>query len=117
MYFITMLDIIDQEAKNEHTVGYFDNKEETEEKIKNNDNAIFIKGEDSYYQYALLSTVNTGFNFEIEKVQWFKYFRHEEDVDIYTETFGHETIKRVDIHIDEVEAPEGFEDYKPTLVS
>lgn len=115
MYFITMLDIKNQEAVNVHTVGYYDDKEEAKEKIQNNENAMFIKGEDSYYNYALLSTVSMGMDINIEEVKWFKYNRTETLVDITTEEFGPETIRRVDISIDEVEAPEGFENYKPVL--
>ena len=117
MYFLSMLDIENGEVTELKTLGYVSDKEEAEEKIRANDNAVFIKGEDSYYNYAIISETTSGFRVQINNVEWFKYNRTEQDVEIDTEEFGHEVIKRVDINIDQVNAPEGFEDYKPQILA
>lgn len=117
MYFITMLNINNNEVTESKTIGYVSDREEAEIKIKSNDNAVFIKGENSYYDYGIISDVSTGFSLNINDIRWFKYNRIEEDVEVHTETFGDETIHRVDINIEEVPAPEGFENYTPSILA
>lgn len=115
MYFITMVNIDHRQITDSKVIGAFEDKQEAEDKIMANDNAIFIKGEDSYYDYAIIAQIQEGFQEESTDIKWFKYNRTEEDVEIETETFGKETIKKVIIDIKPVNVPQGFEDYKPTL--
>ena len=117
MYFITMLNINNNEVTESKTIGYVSDKEEAENRVKSNDNAIFIKGENSYYDYAIISDVSTGFSLNIYNIQWFKYNRTEEDVEVTTQTFGDEVIRKVDISIEEISAPEGFENYIPSILA
>jgi hypothetical protein len=111
-----MLNINDGEVTDFKTLGYVSDEEEAEEKVRANDNAIFIKGEDSYYDYAIISDTTSGFSVHIRNVKWFKYNRTEEDVPVELST-GPSTVRRVDISIDEVPAPEGFEDYQPQILA
>lgn len=116
MYFLSMLNIDDGEVTDFKTLGYVSDEEEAEEKVRANDNAIFIKGEDSYYDYAIISDTTSGFAVRIRNLKWFKYNRTEQDVPVELST-GPSTVRRVDINIDEVEAPEGFEDYEPQILA
>jgi hypothetical protein len=116
MYFVTMLNIDEGEVTDYKTIGYVSDEEEAEEKVRANDNAVFIKGEDSYYDYAIISDTNSGFTIGIRDKKWFKYNRNEQDVEVEIST-GPTTVRRVDINIDEVSAPEGFEDYEPPILA
>lgn len=116
MYFVTMLNINGEDIMDYKTIGYVSDYEEAEEKLKANDSAIFIKGEDSYYDYATICDTTSGFTLRIRDKKWFQYNRTEEDVDVEIST-GTTTVKRVDISIDEIPAPEGFEDYEPPILA
>lgn len=116
MYFVSMLNINNGEVTNFKTIGYVSDAEEAEEKVRANDSAIFIKGENSYYDYAIVSDTSSGFSVSIRGLKWFKYNRTEEDVEVEIST-GPTIVRRVDINIEEVDPPVGFENYEPPILA
>ena len=127
MYFIQMVNISNGQITDSRNIATVETREEGVNRITGNSNAIFIKGEDSYYDYAILTNIDITMldprlheeespEHEDDAIQWFKYNRTEEIVHIETEEFGPEDNKKVLINIEEVYAPEGFENYRPSIL-
>ena len=58
MYFIQMVNISNGTITDSKNVATVETRAEGIERITGNSNAIFIKGEDSYYDYAILTNID-----------------------------------------------------------
>jgi len=110
MYFVQMVNISNGQITDSRNIAIFDSETTAKDQIKGNYDGIFIKGENSYYDYAILCWIEAVDGWS-NTPTWFKYNRSESDV-----TVDSDTIKRVLINIEEVSAPTGFEDYAPSLL-
>lgn len=101
MYFITMLDINDNnEVMEWKNVGFVEIESDACNKVVNNEDNIFYKDENQYHNYATVTNIINGWPIEFDRVRWFKS----------------EIIEK-EIQVEEVFPPEGLKEYIPLIFS